>query len=74
MIGPNVVVTNIGYGCTECAIGVPLNREDVHVFVVNSTNFIEYLDVAGNLARENVLQAVCISLPVFLGLGLSLMT
>ena len=61
MIGPKVIITNHGYGCSECAIGVPLNREDVDVFVVNSTNAVEYLDVADNQAHENILQAVRIS-------------
>ena len=58
MIGPNVVITNHGYGCTESVIGVPLNLEDVDVFVVNSANAIEYLDVADNQAHENIRQAV----------------
>ena len=61
MIGPNVVITNHGYGCSECVIGVPLNREDVDVFVVNSANVVEYLDVAEKQAHENILQAVRIS-------------
>ena len=61
MIGPNVVVKNTGYGCTECLIGVPFNHEDVDVFVVNSTNVVEYLDVADNHAQENILQAVCMT-------------
>ena len=63
-----------GYACTECVVGVPLNREVVDVFVVNSANVVEYVDVADNQTRENVLQAVRISLAVFLGLGLSLVT
>ena len=61
MIGPNVIVTNHGYGCSECSIGVPLNREDVDLFVVNSRNLVEYLDVADGQTHENILQAVRIS-------------
>jgi len=58
VIGPNVIVTSPGYGCTECVIGVPLNPEDPDVFVVNSTNVVEYLDVADNQTHESILQAV----------------
>jgi len=74
VIGPDVVVTSPGYGCTECVPGVPLNREDVDVFVINCMDVVEYVEVADNQSREKILQAVRISLPVFLGLGLSLMT
>ena len=69
MIGPNVLITSPGYGCTECVLGVPLNREDVDVFVVNCTDVVEYVEVADNQACENILQAVRISLPVILGLA-----
>jgi len=69
VIGPNVLITSPGYGCTECVLGVPLNREDVDVFVVNCTDVVEYVEVADNQACENILQAVRISLPVILGLA-----
>jgi len=58
----------------RCLVGVPLNREDVEVFVVNSTNVVECVEVVDNQAHENILQAVRISLFVFSGLGLSLIT
>ena len=58
MIGPNVVITSPGYGCTECIIGAPFNMADTDVFVVNTTNVVEYLDVVDNQAHENILQAV----------------
>ena len=61
MIGPNVVITSPGYGCTECIIGAPFNVADTDVFVVNTTNVVEYLDVVDNQAHENILQAVRIS-------------
>ena len=61
MIGPNVDLTSPGYGCTECIIGVPFNPADLDVFVVNTTNVVEYLDVADNQRHEDILQAVRIS-------------
>ena len=61
MIGPNVVLTGPGYGCTECIIGAPFNPTDTDVYVVNTTNVVEYLDVADSQRHEDILQAVRIS-------------
>ena len=67
MLGPDVLITSPGYGCTECVFGVPLNLEDVDVFVVNCPNVVEYVNLVDNKAQENILQAVRISLCVFFG-------
>ena len=58
MLGPDVLITSPGYGCTESVFGVPLNIEDVDVFVVNCPDVVEYVNLVDNQAQENILQAV----------------
>ena len=60
VIGPNVVVKNPGYACTECLLAGPFNPEDTETFVTSTKDVVEYLDVADNPIHENIRQAVCI--------------
>jgi len=60
VIGPNVVITNPGYACTECLLAGPFNPEDTETFVTGTKDVVEYLDVADNQIHGNIRQAVCI--------------
>ena len=64
MLGPDVLITSPGYGCTESVFGVPLNRDDIDVFVVNCPDVVEYVHLVDNQAQGSILQAVRISLRV----------
>ncbi|KAI6038429.1 GH3 auxin-responsive promoter [Pisolithus marmoratus] len=57
VLGPNVVVYNPVYVCTECLIGRNLNFEDTETFVITTDDVIEFLDVTDELAHGEVLQA-----------------
>ncbi|KAI5998647.1 GH3 auxin-responsive promoter [Pisolithus albus] len=57
VLGPNVLIQNIGYGCTECSIGRMLNIGDTETFVLETGDHIEFLDTSRALVQENILQA-----------------
>ncbi|KIO03995.1 hypothetical protein M404DRAFT_597959 [Pisolithus tinctorius Marx 270] len=57
ILGPNVVVHNPCYICTECLIGRTLNFEDTETFVATTDELIEFLDVTQEPTRGQVLQA-----------------
>ncbi|KAI6151241.1 GH3 auxin-responsive promoter [Pisolithus tinctorius] len=57
ILGPNVVVHNPCYLCTECFIGRPLNFDDTETFVVVTTDLIEFLDMTEERTHGQVLQA-----------------
>ena len=67
MIGPGIVTTSSGYGCTERLIGGPFNPRDPDTFVVG-TKDVEYLDVEDNEAHDEIRQAV--HLPLRSGLNI----
>ena len=58
VLGPDVLIENLGYGCTECLVGLPFNPEDLDTFVVNDTNVVEYLEVVNDNVHDNIQQAV----------------
>ncbi|KAI6115647.1 GH3 auxin-responsive promoter [Pisolithus croceorrhizus] len=57
VLGPNVLIQNIGYGCTECSIGRMLNIDDTETFVLETTDVVEFLDTSEVLVHDNILQA-----------------
>ncbi|KAI6119507.1 GH3 auxin-responsive promoter [Pisolithus thermaeus] len=57
VLGPNVLIQNIGYGCTECSIGRMLNIGDTETFVLETTDVVEFLDTSEVLVHDNILQA-----------------
>ncbi|KAI6117519.1 GH3 auxin-responsive promoter-domain-containing protein [Pisolithus croceorrhizus] len=57
VLGPNVVLHNPWYICTECLIGRNLNPEDTETFVVATDELIEFLDLTEEQTRGEVLQA-----------------
>ncbi|KAI5990143.1 GH3 auxin-responsive promoter [Pisolithus albus] len=57
VLGPNVLIQSIGYGCTECSIGRMLNIGDTETFVLETGDHIEFLDTSRALVQENILQA-----------------
>ncbi|KAI6025214.1 GH3 auxin-responsive promoter [Pisolithus microcarpus] len=57
VLGPNVLIQNIGYGCTECSLGRMLNIGDTETFVLETGDHIEFLDTSRALVQENILQA-----------------
>ena len=60
VIGPDVVVKNPGFACTECLLAGPFNPEDTETLVASTKDIVEYLDVADNQIHENIRQAVCV--------------
>ena len=60
VIGPNVVVKNPGFACTECLLAGPFDPDDTETLVISTKDVVEYLDVADNPIHENIRQAVCI--------------
>ena len=58
VLGPDDLIENLGYGCTECLVGLPFNPEDLDTFVVNDTNVVEYLEVGNDNVHDNIQQAV----------------
>ncbi|KAI6129046.1 GH3 auxin-responsive promoter [Pisolithus croceorrhizus] len=57
VLGPNAVLHNPWYVCTECLIGRNLNPEDTETFVVATDELIEFLDMTEEQMRGEVLQA-----------------
>ncbi|KAI6111051.1 GH3 auxin-responsive promoter [Pisolithus sp. B1] len=57
VLGPNIVIHNPWYACTECLIGRNLNRGDTDTFVVAADDLIEFLDMSGEQTHGDVLQA-----------------
>ncbi|KAI6129067.1 GH3 auxin-responsive promoter [Pisolithus croceorrhizus] len=57
VLGPNVIVHNTWYICTECLIGRSLNFEDTETFVIAADDLIEYLDMTDEPTHGKVLQA-----------------
>ncbi|KAI6013498.1 GH3 auxin-responsive promoter [Pisolithus microcarpus] len=57
VLGPNVLIQNIGYGCTECSVGRMLNIGDTETFVLETGDHIEFLDTSKAPVRDNILQA-----------------
>ncbi|KAI6009518.1 GH3 auxin-responsive promoter [Pisolithus orientalis] len=56
-LGPNVVIHNPCYICTECLIGRSLNFDDTETFVVATNDLIEFLDMTEPQTHGQVLQA-----------------
>ncbi|KIM56348.1 hypothetical protein SCLCIDRAFT_1220383 [Scleroderma citrinum Foug A] len=56
VIGPDVVVKNPGFACTECLLAGPFNPEDTETLVASTKDIVEYLDVADNQIHENIRQ------------------
>ncbi|KAI6129045.1 GH3 auxin-responsive promoter [Pisolithus croceorrhizus] len=57
VLGPNIVIHNPWYACTECLIGRNLNYGDTDTFVVAADDLIEFLDMSGEQTHGHVLQA-----------------
>ncbi|KIM56343.1 hypothetical protein SCLCIDRAFT_1220375 [Scleroderma citrinum Foug A] len=57
VIGPDVVVKNPGYACTESLLAGPFNPEDTDTFVTSTKDVVEYLDLADNKIHGNIRQA-----------------
>ncbi|KAI6151127.1 GH3 auxin-responsive promoter [Pisolithus tinctorius] len=57
ILGPNVVIYNPLYICTECLIGRTLNLEDTETFVVATDDLIEFLDMTQESTHGQVLQS-----------------
>ncbi|KAI6124343.1 GH3 auxin-responsive promoter [Pisolithus thermaeus] len=57
VLGENVLIQNVGYGCTECIMGRTLNVGDTETFVLESGDVIEFLDASGALVHDNILQS-----------------
>ncbi|KAI6138933.1 GH3 auxin-responsive promoter [Pisolithus tinctorius] len=57
ILGPNVIIQNPFYICTECLIGRTLNFEDTETFVVATDDLIEFLDMKEERPHGQVLQA-----------------
>ncbi|KIN97892.1 hypothetical protein M404DRAFT_1005747, partial [Pisolithus tinctorius Marx 270] len=57
VLGPNVVIHNPCYICTECLIGRSLNFDDTETFVVATNDLIEFLDMTEQQTHGQVLQA-----------------
>ncbi|KAI6151130.1 GH3 auxin-responsive promoter [Pisolithus tinctorius] len=57
ILGPNVIIQNPFYICTECLIGRTLNFEDTETFVVATDDLIEFLDMREERPHGQVLQA-----------------
>ncbi|KAI5992049.1 GH3 auxin-responsive promoter [Pisolithus marmoratus] len=57
VLGPNVLIRNMGYGCTECAMGRMLNADDNETFVFETGDVLEFLDTSEAVVHDNILQA-----------------
>ncbi|KAI5993123.1 GH3 auxin-responsive promoter, partial [Pisolithus marmoratus] len=57
VLGQNVHIRNVGYGCTECPMGRMLNIDDNETFVLETDNVVEFLDTSEALVHDNILQA-----------------
>lgn len=57
VLGPNVLIQNVGYGCTECIMGRMLNADDTETFVFETGDVIEFLDASETLVHDKILQA-----------------
>ncbi|KAI6038823.1 GH3 auxin-responsive promoter [Pisolithus marmoratus] len=57
VLGQNILIQNVGYGCTECGMGRMLNVNDTETFVLESRDVVEFLDTSEALVHDNILQA-----------------
>ncbi|KAI6151124.1 GH3 auxin-responsive promoter [Pisolithus tinctorius] len=57
ILGPNVIIHNPWYICSECLIGRTLNFGDTETFVVATDDLIEFLDMTTERMPGQVLQA-----------------
>ncbi|KAI6011784.1 GH3 auxin-responsive promoter [Pisolithus marmoratus] len=57
VLGPNILIQNPGYGCTECAVGKRLNANDTETFFLDTADVVEFLDTSEALIHDNILQA-----------------
>ncbi|KAI6011785.1 GH3 auxin-responsive promoter [Pisolithus marmoratus] len=57
VLGPNILVQNPGYGCTECSVGKVLNTNDTETFVLETGEIVEFLDTSEAPVHDNILQA-----------------
>ncbi|KAI6009406.1 GH3 auxin-responsive promoter [Pisolithus orientalis] len=57
VLGPNVIIHNTWYICTEGLIGRTLNFEDTETFVIAANDLIEFLDMTEGETNRKILQA-----------------
>ena len=65
MLGPSITIHNFGYGCTEGLRGKAINFGESGDFVLDNEDVVEFLDVTNEQTTNNIVQAVCISTPLF---------
>ena len=59
VIGPTVLVCTNNYACSKAVIGVPYQPDgDLHTFVLQSGDLVEFLDVTAEESHQSLLQAV----------------
>jgi len=61
VLGPNIIIHNFAYGCTEGLRGKAINLGESGDFVLENEDVIEFLDVTYEQTTDNIVQAVCIS-------------
>ena len=61
MLGPNIIIHNFGYGCTEGLRGKAINLGESGEFILENEGVVEFLDVTNEQTTDNIVQAVCIS-------------
>ena len=58
MLGPDITIHNVGYGCTEGLRGKALNFGDVGDFFMETEDVLEFLDVTDEQTTDSIVQAV----------------
>ena len=62
MLGPNIIIHNHGYGCSEGLRGKYLNFGDTGDFFIEIEEIVEFLDVSDRKTIDKVVQVVCVPL------------
>ena len=62
MLGPNIIIHNFAYGCTEGLRGKAINLGESGEFILENEGIVEFLDVTNEQTTDIIVQAVCISI------------
>ncbi|KAF8836515.1 hypothetical protein BDN67DRAFT_974055, partial [Paxillus ammoniavirescens] len=57
ILGPTIAIRSLGYGATEGHIADSYDTDDLDIFVLQTEDVIEFLDVTAEETHENILQA-----------------
>ena len=58
ILGPTIVIRNLGYGSSESSMATPFDPNDLNTFVFATEDALEFVDANTEVNSQDVLQAV----------------